>query len=205
MLLAGTEFTTWLARRTRKEPASDHQPVLVERHGPTLTVTLNRPARHNAYSARMRDALVEALDIAIHDASVLSVELRGAGPSFCSGGDLDEFGTTRDPVAAHLIRMHRSVAARLHQLSDRLHAHLHGACIGAGVEFAAFCGDVLASEDAYFRLPEVEMGLVPGAGGTVSLCRRIGRWRTAYLALTGAQIDVEKALAWKLVDRRADV
>jgi enoyl-CoA hydratase/carnithine racemase len=153
----------------------------------------------------MRDALIEALDLAIFDTSVSRVELHGAGPSFCSGGDLDEFGTTPDPATAHLIRMERSVALRLHQLRDRLVARVHGACIGAGTEFAAFCGTVVAAEDAYLQLPEVAMGLVPGAGGTVSVCRRIGRWRTAYLALTGCRIDVERALAWNLVDRRADV
>ena len=91
---------------------------------------------------------------------------------------------------------------RLHELRDRLEARAHGACIGAGAEFAAFCGAVAAADDAYFQLPELEMGLVPGAGGTVSVSRRIGRWRTAYLALTGTRIDVARALAWKLVDRR---
>jgi hypothetical protein len=204
-LLAGPEFAAWLAARTPHEPKPEEQPpVVVERADSTLTITLNRPTRHNAYSARVRDVLVEALDVAICDPSVSRVELLGAGPSFCSGGDLDEFGTTPDPATAHVIRLERSVASRLHQLRDRLVARVHGACIGAGTEFAAFCGTVVAADDTYFQLPEVEMGLVPGAGGTVSVCRRIGRWRTAYLALTGGRIDVERALAWSLVDRRAD-
>jgi enoyl-CoA hydratase/carnithine racemase len=205
-LLAGPEFARWLARRERHEPKPEEQPpVLVERTDSTLSITLNRPTRHNAYSARMRDALIEGLDLAIFDTSVSRVLLQGVGPSFCSGGDLDEFGTTPDPATAHIIRVERSVASRLHQLRDRLVTHVHGACIGAGTEFAAFCGTVVAAEDAYFQLPEVAMGLLPGAGGTVSVCRRIGRWRTAYLALTGCRIDVERALAWNLVDRRADV
>jgi enoyl-CoA hydratase/carnithine racemase len=78
---------------------------------------------------------------------------------------------------------------------------LHGACIGAGIEVAAFAGDVTATEGAFFQLPEVGFGLVPGAGGTVSLPRRIGRQRTAWLALSGARIDTSTARAWGLVDR----
>ena len=77
---------------------------------------------------------------------------------------------------------------------------VHGACVGAGIELPAFAGRVVASRDAWFALPEVAMGLVPGAGGTVSLPRRIGAQRTAWLALTGRRIDAETALAWGLVD-----
>jgi enoyl-CoA hydratase/carnithine racemase len=97
------------------------------------------------------------------------------------------------------------VASRLHQLRDRLQVHVHGACIGAGTEFAAFAGTLIADDDSYFQLPELAMGLVPGAGGTASLSRRIGRWRTSYLSLTGARIDVATALDWNLVDRRSSV
>ena len=63
-------------------------------------------------------------------------------------------------------------------------------------------GQVVARGFAFFRLPEVGMGLVPGAGGTVSVTRRIGRHRTAWLALTGARLDVDMAIAWGLVDER---
>ncbi len=77
---------------------------------------------------------------------------------------------------------------------------VHGACVGAGVELPAFAARVVAREDATFELPELSMGLVPGAGGTVSLPRRIGRQRTAWLCLTGARIDARAALAWGLVD-----
>jgi enoyl-CoA hydratase/carnithine racemase len=77
---------------------------------------------------------------------------------------------------------------------------LQGACVGAGVELPAFAAQVSASEDAFFQLPELAMGLVPGAGGTVSLPRRIGRQRTAWLALSGQRLDAETALAWGLVD-----
>lgn len=202
-LLAGPDFARWLAERPpRPLPPEDDEPVLVDRHGELVTLTLNRPERRNAYGHGMRDALVSALQIAVVDPAV-TVELRGVGPSFCSGGDLAEFGTAPDPSAAHLIRLRHSAGQLLHDLNDRVTAHIHGACIGAGIELPAFAGRVVAAADTRMALPEISMGLVPGAGGTVSLVRRIGRWRTAWMALTGAAVDVEQALQWGLVDELA--
>lgn len=202
MLLAGPEFARWLRERgPMTPPPTGDEPVLLERDGDVLTITLNRPARHNAYAASLRDALVDALEVAALDPS-LTVVLRGAGRSFCSGGDLAEFGTTPDVATAHLIRTTRSAGRLLHALGDRLTIEVHGACIGAGTELSAFGRRVVVRGDAFFRLPEVAMGLIPGAGGTVSVTRRIGRQRTAWLALTGAPIGVETALAWGLVDER---
>jgi enoyl-CoA hydratase/carnithine racemase len=68
------------------------------------------------------------------------------------------------------------------------------------LEMAAFCGWVEAHEDSVIGLPELSLGLIPGAGGTVSVTRRIGRWRTAYLVLTGRTVDAATALTWGLVD-----
>jgi len=79
-------------------------------------------------------------------------------------------------------------------------AFVHGACVGAGVELPAFAARVLARANVLFQLPEVSMGLVPGAGGTASIARRIGRQRTAWMALSGARIDAETAIDWGLVD-----
>jgi enoyl-CoA hydratase/carnithine racemase len=84
--------------------------------------------------------------------------------------------------------------------AERVRARVHGACVGAGIELPAFAAHVSASADASFRLPEVSMGLVPGAGGTASLTRRIGRQRTAWMALSGEAVDAGTALAWGLVD-----
>jgi hypothetical protein len=200
-LLAGPEFATWLAARDRRPIADDvGDVVLIDRVDDVLTLTLNRPARHNAYNRVLRDQLCDALDIALLDDSITGVVLRGAGPSFCSGGDLDEFGASADVTTAHLVRLDRSVAARLERCRDRVHVTVHGACIGAGIEIPSFAARVTARPGAFFQLPELAMGLVPGAGGTVGITRRIGRWRTAYLALTGTRLDRETALAWGLVD-----
>ena len=202
-LQAGREFGDWLASRRRRRRRSRVQSgpaVHFERVRDCLEIRLMRPDKHNAFSRAMRDGLCEALQLALADPSIEQVVLSGEGDSFCSGGDLDEFGSLPDPAQGHAIRTTRSPALLLSQLADRVRVSVHGACIGAGAELPAFTSHVVASEDAYFELPEVALGLVPGAGGTVSLPNRIGRQRTAWLGLSGARIDARTALAWGLVD-----
>ncbi|GEL22294.1 enoyl-CoA hydratase [Pseudonocardia sulfidoxydans NBRC 16205] len=200
-LLGGVEFREWLDRRgARPAPPEVDDPVLVERVGGELRLTLNRPERRNAYGRLLRDALVDALDLALLDASVERVVLAGAGPAFCAGGDLAEFGTTPDLVTAHLVRTRGGAARPLHALAGRVEVRLHGACVGAGIELPAFAGRVVAAPGTTIRLPEVAMGLIPGAGGTVSIPRRIGRHRTLYLALSGVSLSAEVARDWGLVD-----
>ncbi len=198
-LLAGPELASWLDARGAPRPADDPHRVQLERTGDELTITLDRPARRNAYDAAMRDALLEALEVARLDPDV-RVTLRGAGPDFCAGGDLDEFGTAQDLDAAHRTRVAASPGALVHALRDRVTVHVHGHAVGSGIEIAAFAGHVRASADARFGLPEVAMGLVPGAGGTVSLSRRIGRHRLLWWGLTGAVLDATTAHRWGIVD-----
>ena len=201
----GTEFLRWL--RPKDKQAPDQLPredidkdVLSERSSNHLTVTLNRPIKHNAFSASMRESLTEALLLAHIDTSIEKVTLQGAGPSFCAGGDLEEFGEARDAAIAHLTRTTRSPGRLIYSLRDKITVNLQGACIGAGIEMTAFAGHVIARPDAFFALPEVGFGLVPGAGGTVSIPRRIGPHRTALLGLSGQRIDCATALSWGLID-----
>lgn len=200
MLLAGPEFATWLAGQGPRGERPDGEVVDIGRDGDQLTVTLNQPERHNAFGAAMRDGVVDALDIARHDSRIHTVVLRGAGASFSSGGDLTEFGTTPDPVVGHLVRTARSAGWAIHELGERIRVELHGACIGAGIEVPSFAGQIRAEPGTWFLLPELSMGLIPGAGGTVGITRRIGRWRTAYMVLSGQRIDLATAHAWGLVD-----
>lgn len=203
-LLAGPEFADWL--RGRPEPrARDHHgpPVRTERRGSRLEVTLARPENRNAFSAPMRDALFEVLTAAEVDADLDEVVLRAEGPDFSSGGHLGEFGTAADPLTAHEIRLRRSVGAVLDRLAARVTVRVHGACVGAGVELPAFADRVVAAADTTFRLPEVGMGLIPGAGGTVSLTRRLGRQETARLALLGCTLGAAEARELGLVDEVA--
>jgi enoyl-CoA hydratase/carnithine racemase len=199
-LQSGPEFRAWLAQHQRRtRPAASGPAVLVERDDTTLCLTFNRPEKRNAFSAEMRDALAEALMVA-HGDPGLDIVLRGRGPAFCSGGDLDEFGTLPDPATAHQIRATRNIGRLLVDLAPRVRVEVQGACVGAGIELAAFAGRVCAAPDAFFQLPEIDLGLVPGAGGTASLPRRIGRQRTAWLALTRRRVDAVTARSWGLID-----
>jgi enoyl-CoA hydratase/carnithine racemase len=203
-LQSGAEFGRWLAERGPARSPDEPDPVVAERLGDVLYVRFNRPRRHNAFSTPARAALLEALEIARVDPTVTELVLTGNGPSFCSGGDLGEFGSFADPAAAHLARTRHSPALVLDEIAARLgpacRAEVHGQVLGSGLEMAAFCGHVTCHTDAALGLPELALGLVPGAGGTVSITRRIGRWRTAYLVLSGRFIDPATALEWGLVD-----
>jgi enoyl-CoA hydratase/carnithine racemase len=200
-LLAGAEFRDWLAGRVRR-PARTFEgpPVRCDRRGSELHVTLVRPENRNAFSAAMRDALFEALTAAEADSSMTHVVLAGDGPVFSSGGDLGEFGTAVDPVIAREIRVRRSIGLVLSRLDAGVTVFVQGHCVGAGVELAAFADRVVADPASSFSLPEVGMGLIPGAGGTVSLSRRIGRQQTARLSLLGEPIEAAEALRLGLVD-----
>ena len=212
MLQGGHVFQNWL--RTQKPqqatappptnqpavPTDDSPAVLIDDSTDTLRLTLNRPERRNAFSAEMRDYLVKALRAANPAPPPGGIILNGAGEAFCSGGDLNEFGTTPDSATAHIVRSLRSAAWEMHLLRDHIRVNLHGACVGAGIELPAFTNNITSTPDAFFWLPEVRLGLVPGAGGTVSLPRRIGRHRTTWLALTNRRLDPPTAKKWGLID-----
>ncbi|MHC9296213.1 enoyl-CoA hydratase/isomerase family protein [Mycobacterium sp. LTG2003] len=208
-LQSGPEFARWLAERGPATVPALPDPVQASRDGNTLHVRFNRPQRHNAFSTDARAALLEALDVARLDPSVDEVVLGGNGRSFCSGGDLAEFGSFADPASAHLARTRHSPALVLDELTARLggrcRAEVHGQVLGSGLEMAAYCGRVSCDPQATLGLPELALGLIPGAGGTVSITRRIGRWRTAFLVLSGRTIDAATAHAWGLVDEIVSV
>ncbi len=184
-----------------KVPASSIVSIAIENG--QMDLQLNDPERLNALGVIMRDALCAALDLALTDLSLSPIILRGNGRCFSIGGDVAEFGHVANPTMAHWIRSLRLPAWRLAQLTERLHIYVHGAAIGAGAEMAAFAGKLSATKGAWFQLPELKYGLIPGAGGTASICHRIGRQRTAFMALSMKRINAQTALAWGLVDEIA--
>ncbi len=205
MLQSGSQFMAWLNQRGDISQVLDEKPVvLASRSDELLEIYLNRPERSNAYSSVMRDQLFDFLQIARFDEAVTKVKLHGLGKSFCSGGDLAEFGSVDFPPDGHIIRMHRSPALSLHSIADKLEVYLHGVCAGAGIEIPAFASRVFGNESVEIFLPEISMGLIPGAGGTVSLPRRIGPQKTAYLAMSGKTLSLSDALAWGLIDEAVE-
>ena len=197
-LLGGTEFRRWLAARSGAEDIPGGA-VRYERAGDAVTLTLASPASRNAMSAAMRDALYEALVNVLEDPSLPRLILKADGRCFSTGGALAEFGSARDLAAAHVIRTQRGCARVLHLLGERAEVHLHGACIGSGIEVPAAAAHRLAAPDLMVQLPELRMGLIPGAGGTVTLSRAMGRHRLLWLALGAFRIGFAQARSWGLI------
>jgi len=201
-LQAGEEFAGWLSRQQEAPRLSSFpgEPLLLRRDGGVVEAVLNRANTRNAISVEMRDAWVEALQLLEMDESIAELKFRGLGACFSVGGDLNEFGLAPDPATAHWVRTVQSPARLLAQLGERVTFFLHGACLGSGIELPAFAARVVAHPKTFFQLPELELGLIPGAGGTISISRRIGRQRTAWMVLTGKRINARSALDWGLVD-----
>lgn len=199
-LLGGAEFAQWREKASPQPiPHSEEPLVIVERDADVVTLTLNYPDAQNAMTAAMRDALYAALANVLDDPSAPDVVLQGAGKCFSTGGALGEFGTATDLAEAHVVRTLRSCAVLLDRLGPRATVRLHGACVGSGLEVPAAAALRTATADAWFQLPELRMGLIPGAGGTASVARAIGRHRTAWMLLSAKRIDARQALAWGLV------
>ncbi len=200
-LQSGGEFSRWLATQTPSEwPPQAGDPILLSRDEGRIEAVLNRPDSRNSITVEMRDALVEVLQLLDADSSIEQLSFYANGACFSVGGELREFGQAPDPATAHWVRTVHSPARLLAKLGSRISCHVHGACIGSGLELPAFAAKVIAHRKTFFQLPELELGLIPGAGGTVSISRRIGRQRTAWLVLSGRRINSETALDWGLID-----
>ncbi|MDR3386342.1 MAG: enoyl-CoA hydratase/isomerase family protein [Rudaea sp.] len=198
-LLGGGEFAAWLrSRASFAAGGQDLPPVRYEREDDIVTLVLASPTNRNAMTAVMRDALFEGLANVVEDPSEPGLIVRGDGACFSVGGDLAEFGTASDLAAAHIIRTMRSPAALLHRLGERAEVQVHGACIGSGIEIAAAASRRIAAPGSFVQLPELAMGLIPGAGGTVSVAGAIGRHRLMWLALGNFRFGAEQALRWGL-------
>lgn len=203
MLQAGGEFCDWLSSRRLASAIPPEGKVNADRRDDVLYLEMDRPEADNAIDRHMRDGLALMFQLAVADRTIRRIVLTGAGRSFSLGADLAEFGTTLDPAVAHVIRQQTLPAHWAAACSDRFEAHIQGACVGAGLELAAFASRITAGPRAWFQLPELAMGLLPGAGGCVSLTRRIGRQRTAELILSGRRLSARTALEWGLVDEIA--
>jgi len=181
---------------------SAFETLIYEKEDALALVTLNRPRVLNAFNIQMRDDLFEVLTAIRDDDEVRVALLKGAGEkAFCVGADLSEFLTAPSPVAARQIRFDRDVWGLLLNIPQPLIAVLHGYVLGSGIEMALCCDLRIASDDAQFGLPEVELGIIPAAGGTQTLPRTGGRACALEMLLTGRMINAQEALQRKLVNR----
>ncbi len=194
----------WRAGRAGEPQRVEPGRVDMTRQDGVLKVTLASPGLRNAIDRAARDGLYAAFELAALDPEIETVRLGALGKAFCLGAELSEFGTTTDPAHAHAIRLRTLPAWQALACASKLDVHIDGACVGAGLEIAAWARRITATRAAWFQLPELAMGIIPGAGGCVSLTRRIGRQRTALLALSGKRINAKTALEWGLIDALVD-
>ena len=175
--------------------------LLFQLRGAVAHISLNRPQVVNAYNVQMRDDFSEALAAVQLDPDVRTLLITGEGRGFCAGADLTEFGTAPSQVVARQVRWERDVWGQLVNLHKPIVAAVHGYCIGSGLEIALLCDIRLAATGTVFALPEVQLGMIPAAGGTQTLPRAIGTSRAMDLLLTGRRIESDEALFTGLVTR----
>jgi enoyl-CoA hydratase/carnithine racemase len=173
--------------------------VEVARDGAVQTITLNRPDVLNAFNRALHKALREALKEA-RDPEVRAVVLTGAGRGFSAGQDLKEFGEAPDVGDALRESYHPNVLA-IRALEKPVIAAVNGVCAGAGLSLACVCDVRIAAESASFGQPEINLGIIPGFGGTQRLPRLVGTARALELNLTGDPISAAEAHAIGLVNQ----
>lgn len=203
-LQGGSEHGSWLDSQGKAQAMAPPGELSLARHEGRLDLRIERSHACNAIDRTMRDALFDAFTLAALDDEITLVRLTATGRCFSVGADLAEFGTTRDPAAAHRIRMRTLPAWPLLRRGARFEVHVQGACIGSGLELAAFADRLTATSNAWFQLPELGMGILPGFGGTVSLTRKMGRQKAAALMLSGRRISAGTALEIGLIDAIVD-
>ncbi|MEJ2718317.1 MAG: enoyl-CoA hydratase-related protein [Deltaproteobacteria bacterium] len=168
--------------------------VIVERDNGIVTVTFNRPEVHNALNRAMVEGLAKALDDIEKDSESRVLILTGAGgKSFLSGSDIKELSTRTPLTAIENSRRRQALLGRIERLHVPSIAAVNGYAFGVGCEIALACTFRLASEQAKFGQLEINLGIIPGAGGTQRLPRRIGKARAAELVLMGKIIGAEEA------------
>jgi 2-(1,2-epoxy-1,2-dihydrophenyl)acetyl-CoA isomerase len=179
--------------------------VLVSDRGAVRTLTLNRPATLNSFTAAMHGQLLPALDAAAADAAVRAVVITGAGRGFCAGQDLrDPAMTAGVDVGGVIERFYRPLATRVRSMPVPVIAAVNGVAAGAGANLALCCDLVVAARSASFIQAFSKIGLVPDCGGTWLLPRLVGRARALGLAMTGDKLPAEDAermgMIWQCVD-----
>ena len=179
---------------------TDEQLILENRRGAVSVLTINRPDKRNALNGALRCALLGALDAAGRDSTVRVVVLTGAGDkAFVAGADIAEF-EGRTPVDQFRVMKQPSVYDALERLSKPVIAAINGFCLGGGMELALACDIRIASTNARFGQPEVNLGIIPGGGGTQRLPRVVGLGAACRMILTGDMIDAAEALRLRLVE-----
>jgi enoyl-CoA hydratase len=178
--------------------------IAVEGSGAVALVTIDNAERHNTLSASMRTSLAAAVQAADDDEEIRAIVLTGAGQrSFAAGGDIGELAQ-RTLEEQRAVMAHGSVFGAVRRIRTPIIAAINGLCLGGGLELAMSCDIRLAAAHARFGQPEVNIGLIPGGGGTQLLPRIVGMGHALRLVMTGEVIDAAEALRIGLVQEAVD-
>ena len=178
---------------------SEPEVVLLEQRGRIALVTMNRPEKRNALDGQMRCAFLGVMDRIRRDTNTRAVVITGAGDkAFIAGADISEF-EGRSPVDQYRVMRLPTVFDAIERCPKPVIAAVNGFCLGGGMELALACDIRLGSSNAKFGQPEVNLGIIPGGGGTQRLPRIIGLGHALRLILTGEMIAAEEALRLGLV------
>jgi enoyl-CoA hydratase len=180
---------------------ASYETLLLERRGRVALLTINRPDKLNALNIRTRAEGAAALEELRDDAEVRVVVVTGAGDkSFVAGADIGEFAG-RTALTQRDVMTGRSLFTAVDTFPKPVIAMINGFCLGGGCELAMSCDLRVASERARFGQPEINLGIIPGGGGTQRLARLVGESKAMELILTGEMIDAQTALSLGLVNR----
>ncbi len=180
--------------------SQSYETLLVERRERVALITLNRPEKRNALNIKTREEGAAALDELRDDEGVRVVVITGAGDkAFIAGADIAEFAG-RTAVTQRDVMLGRSLFTAIDQFPKPVIAMVNGYCLGGGCELALACDMRIASETASFGQPEINLGIIPGGGGTQRLTRLIGEGKAMELILTGDIIDAQTAFTLGLVN-----
>jgi len=176
--------------------------LIYEEKDKTAFMTLNRPEVKNALSMKLSDEIVSAIEIIRQSKKLKFLVIKGAGNNFCVGDDISEmvrWGDAND--ITRRARYYQNMANQLEELDKITIAAVDGYAVGGGLEITMACDFVIATERSKWGMPEVDVGITPGWGGTTRLARFIGRRRAKEINLLGALHSGKKAVEWNLWNR----
>ncbi len=173
--------------------------ILVEKEGPIGIITLNRPQQLNALSYALVKELAPAMESLDQDAQIRAIVLTGGEKVFAAGADIKEM-TDATPFDERL-KGRLTFRDRINKISKPIIAAVSGYALGGGCELAMSCDIIIASETARFGQPEVNLGVIPGTGGTQRLTRTVGKYRAMEMVLTGEFISATEAQRCGLVNK----
>ena len=180
--------------------SQSYETLLVERRGRVVIITINRPEKRNALNIQTRAEGAAVLDELRDDESVGVVIFTGAGDkAFIAGADIAEFAG-RTALTQRDVMLGRSLFTAIDTFPKPVIAMVNGYCLGGGCELALACDLRIASETASFGQPEINLGIIPGGGGTQRLTRLVGEGKAMEMILTGDIIDAKTAFTLGLVN-----